>query len=146
MFRRSNKRGPTVPPQMMRGDESQSALLQDAEEDRGAAASNDLNPSGGDDGEIGEAAAGVMGDGVLTRTAGLPCTGRVRRVPVSAFRCTPALGRMTEAVGAVESTWLTTRSTVRIVARFERSASSAVQHLCGTRSFAGKLWYSFVRN
>jgi len=145
MFRRSNKRGPNVTLQMMRCDEAQSSVLQDSEEDRGAAGGDDLNSGGGGDGAFGVAGAGVAVDGVPTRTDDLPCTGRAHRVPVAALRRTPALGRIADALGVADSTWVTTHNTVRIVARFEWGAASTVQHLRATRDFYGKPCFSFVR-
>jgi len=131
--------------QILRCDETQSALLQDAEEDAAATVEEDLNASGGGDGAADRTAAGDAAGGVAARTEDLPFTGRSRRVPVAAFRRNLALLRIADALGVMDSTWVTTHSTIRIVARFEWGAPSAMQHLRATRDYFGKPWYSFVR-
>jgi len=141
MFRRSNKRGPDVTLQMMRCDEALSAVLQDVEENTGAAPGDDPDSGEGGDGAVDRSPAG----GVPTRTEDLRLAGRARRVNVAALMRSPALARLSDTLGAVGSTWVTTHSNVRIVARFEWGAPSAVQHLRATRDFSGKPWYSFVR-
>jgi len=141
MFRRSNKRGPDVILQMMRCDEALSAVLRSDEEDTGAALGDELDSADGGDG-VGERSAAC---GVPTRTDELPLLGRARRVLVTALMRSPALSRIGDVLGAVGSTWVTTHSNVRIVARFEWGAPSTVQRLRATRDFAGKPWYSFVR-
>jgi len=145
MIRRSNKRGPDVTLQMLRCDETQSALLQDAEEDAAATVEEDLNASGGGDGAADRTAAGDAAGGVAARTEDLHFTGRGRRVPVAAFRRNPALFRIADALGVMDSTWVTTHSTIRIVPRFEWGAPSAMQHVRATRDYFRKPWYSFVR-
>ena len=145
MFRRSNKRGPNVTLQMMRCDEAQYAILQQAKEDTGAPTSGDLDTGSGVDEAIRAAADGNSAGSVPTRTDYLPLAGRARRVPVAALARSPELARIAHALGADGTTWVTTHITVRIVARFEWGAPSIVQHLRATRDFAGKPLHSFVR-
>jgi len=148
MFHRSNKRGPTVTLQMIRCDEAQSAVLQDvqeANEDMGGGASDEVGSGGGTDGAPGGVDAVGGSGGVPAQTADLSFSGRARRVPVSALRRTPELVRIADALGADTTAWVTTHNTVRIVARFEWGAPAAVQHLRATHDFAGKPWYSYVR-
>jgi len=141
MFRRSNKWGPNVTLQMMRCDEALSAVLQDVEESTGAAPGDDPDSGDGGDGAVDRSPAG----GGPTRTKDLRLAVRARRAIVSALMRSPALARISDTLGAVGSTWVTTHSNFRIVARFEWGAPSAVQPLRATRDFSGKPWYSFIR-
>ena len=78
-------------------------------------------------------------------TTRLSFSGRGQRVAIGDLRRVPALARVGAVLGMGDADWVTQHSTMRIVARFEWGAPSALQHLRATDSFFGKAWYSFVR-
>jgi len=139
MFRRSNKRGPTVALQMMRCDETQSAVLREVvEADAGGSppASSSGSPSSDDEATI---------TAPPTLTENLSFTGRGERAFVGNLRLSPALSKIGALLGLADNAWVTVHRTARIVARFEWGAPPNVQHVRAAASFMGKPWFSFVR-
>jgi len=157
MFRRTNKRGPGVALQMMRCEESQSAVLQelqdaDAEphaEDQpdgvvrtahvsGSGNANGLRRGGGREGDAAVATA------LPAQTSDISFSGLGTRSTVAELRATWALERVGEALCLADDTHVTHHKTVRIIARFEWHAPAVMQHLRATNSFIGKSWFSWV--
>jgi len=176
MFKRSNKRGPKVALQMIRCDESQSAIIRelvDADEEESAGAARDGLAAGlysasadqggnggiGGDGDGGDAGAGVaasLGAGLSSgsvessvassrETGDLPFSGRARRVAVGDLRTSAALAGLGNVLRLRDEEHVTVHNTVRIMAKFEWGARTAIQHLRATDSFFGRPWHSFAR-
>jgi len=134
MFKRSNKRGPGVTLQMMRCDETQSAVLQELQ-------ASDDNEASDADVTVTQAAAANP----LRRTEDLTFTGRGTRVAVGDLHRAPALAKEGALLGLEDGEWVTIHNTARIMARFEWGAPTVLQHLRASRNFIGKPWFSFVR-
>jgi len=172
MFKRSNKRGPGVALQMMRCEETQSAVLRelcDADlDDNGSTGSSGSTRVGSDTDGSHEGGAtngtNVANDGAASRsrapvgacpstgtlppplhTERLSFTGRGQRMAIGDLRRIPALASVGGVLGMSDDDWVTQHRTMRIVARFEWGAPPALQHLRAADSFFGKPWYSFVR-
>jgi len=142
MFRRTNKRGPTVALQMMRCDEAQSAVLRGVHDSDAAAssrtASADTAAASSDDEDTAPATPAQS-------TAQLLFTGRGDRVHVGGLAEDPALRQLPAVLDLEADDYVTVHNTVRIIARFEWGAPGVLQHLRAARSFMGKPWFSFVR-
>jgi len=139
MFRRSNKRGPTVALQMMRCDEAQSAVLREVvEADAGCSprASTSASPTNDDEATIAAPP---------TLTEQLSFSGRGEREFVGNLRLSPALAKIGALLGLADNAWVTVHRTARIVARFEWGAPPTVQSVRAAASFMGKPWFSFLR-
>ena len=178
MFERSNKRGPGVALQMMRREETQSAIIRelcDADEDVGGGAGRIHSvPSGpgnlsdgASDGSEGEgtdcgghsarggpsshvprsAGAGASGSSSPppTHTSQLSFKGRGQRVAIRELRRISALASVANTLRMGDQDCVTQHRTMRIVARFEWGAPTAVQHLRAVKSFFGKPCFYFVR-
>jgi len=142
MFRRTNKRGPTVALQMMRCDEAQSAILRGVHDTDAATSSPAPSP----------ATVGASSDDEATppatpaqSTAQLSFTGRGDRVNVGGLAEDPTLHQLPAVLEMNADDYVTVHNTVRIIARFEWGAPGVLQHLRAARSFIGKPWFSFVR-
>jgi len=157
MFRRTNKRGPGVALQMMRCEESQSAVLQELQE-----ADAEQHPEGEPPGVVGTAdvtfrrnSSGLRPPGVAgadanvmtahpVQTADISFSGRGTRSTVAELRAMRALGKVGGALGLTDDESVTHHKTVRIMARFEWGAPTVMQHLRAADSFIGKSWFSWV--
>jgi len=141
MFRRTNKRGPTVALQMMRCDEAQSAVLRGVHDTDAATssqtASADTAAASSDDEDTTPATPSQS-------TAQLLFTGRDDRVHVGGLAEDPALRQLPAVLELEADDYVTVHNTVRIIARFEWGAPGVLQHLRAARSFMGKPWFSFV--
>jgi len=157
MFRRTNKRGPGVALQMMRCEESQSAVLhelQDAdaeqlpeEEPAGVVLPADVTVTGNARGSrrAGGGGADLAATTALpAQTSDISFTGRETRSTVGELRATWALGKVGQALGLGDDDHVTLHKTVRIMARFEWGAPTVMQHLRAANSFIGKSWFSWV--
>lgn len=177
-YKRSNKRGPGVALQMMRREETQSAIIRelcDADEDVGGGAGRIHSvPSGpgnlsdgASDGSEGEgtdcgghsarggpsshvprsAGAGASGSSSPppTHTSQLSFKGRGQRVAIRELRRISALASVANTLRMGDQDCVTQHRTMRIVARFEWGAPTAVQHLRAVKSFFGKPCFYFVR-
>jgi len=136
MFKRSNKRGPGVALQMMRCEETQSAVIKElceADDDEGSGVPSE------EDGGHSQAPAPP------TQTSDLTFTGRAQRVAVTILCRIPALANLGAVLRLHDTAWVTLHRTVRVMARFEWGAPPVLQHLRAADSFFGKPWYSFVR-
>jgi len=98
-------------------------------------------------GRDGAASAGgrnsVQGQPMQTWQLSITC--RAQRVAVGDLRRVPALANLDAVLGMADDGYVTQHRTVRIMARFEWSAPSALQNLRAADSFFGKAWYSFIR-
>jgi len=137
MFRRSNKRGPDVALQMMRCDETQSAVLQEL------SFLSDSDSDSGDRSGDGSDARGAAE--APTLTSDLSFTGRGTRVAIGTLRQSPELANLGDLLDLVDGDCVIVHRTARIMARFEWGASTRMQHLRATANFMGKPWLSFVR-
>ena len=75
----------------------------------------------------------------------LSITGRAQRVAVGDLRRVPALANLDAVLGMADDEYVTQHSKMRIMARFEWGAPSALQNLRAADSVFGKAWYSFIR-
>jgi len=136
MFKRSNERGPGVALQMMRCEETQSAVIKElceAADDEGSGVLSE------EDGGHSQAPAPP------TQTSDLTFTGRAQRAAVTVLCRIPDLANLGAVLRLHDTAWVTQHRTVRVMERFERGAPPVLQHLCAADIFFGKPWYSFVR-
>jgi len=80
------------------------------------------------------------------QTLQLSITGRAQRVAVGDLRRVPAMANLDAVLGMADDEYVTQHSKMRIMARFEWGAPSALQNLRAADSIFGKAWYSFIRN
>lgn len=142
MYLRSNKRGPTLAMQMMRGEQAMTEIL------RGLSDGDTDDDGSEDDARVEEQCverqarvddvAAVPGSLLQMNTRGV-------RVCLAELCSIPGLHHVPELLHMDKSETVYVTKTLKFLAKFEWGAASRVQFLRATTSFNGKPWFDHVR-
>jgi len=140
MYSRTNKRGPTIVPQMMRAAETQCEVLRELrqlKDEEGQASS---------DGELFGLLQDVAEDeevaGMLP--AALPRSHRGARMRIADAEQLPGMSGLCSLLGIDASCSLVVSSSLTFYCTFEWGADAAVQTACATDSYLGKPRYDHI--
>lgn len=143
MYLRSNKRGPTLALQMMRGEQAQTEIL------RGLPADDSDDDEGTDDEERAEERNAIelahAEDVTSVPPAILSMSTRGVRVAVGDLSALPGLQDLPYLLEMDAAESVSVAKTLKYYARFEWGAATRQQYLRATPSFNGKPWYDHVR-
>lgn len=147
MYARSNKRGPTLLMQMMRGEQSQMEILRGMDDNEG---SDDRDVADAvDDEELTErihaARDGNLPDVVNIPPVVLQMSTRGIRVTLEEVTGLPGLMNLPELLEVDPATTVTVAKTLVFAPRFEWNAVRDAQYLRATPSFNGRPWYDHLR-
>jgi len=139
MYRRSNKRGPTVALHMMRREETQSqVLLELAEIDAAEQGQRHIEDAASDDED-------TRTRQELITTGGVSVTGRGRTAAIGDLALLWGLAGVTDLLSLEVDDKVSFHKTARIFARLDYGYQRQMQYVCGTEKFMKKPWFSFVK-
>lgn len=147
MYTRSNKRGPTLSMQMMRGEQSQTEILRGMVNDEG---SDDEEVADESDDEEATERRHAARDGHVVDVADVPpvvlqMSTRGIRFALEDVLGLPGLSNLPDLLEVDRATTVTVAKTLLFEPRFEWDAARDVQYLRATPSFNGRPWYDHLR-
>lgn len=143
MYLRSNKRGPTLAMQMMRGEQAQTEIL------RGLADGDSDEEDISDDEERAEELNAVrmarVDDVSAVPDIVLHMSTRGVRISVAELSAFPGFSNLPELLEMDVAASVSAAKTVKFYAKFEWGAPTRIQYLRATPAFNGKPWFDHVR-